>query len=318
MRSEEEIKKIEKEIEEKINNNNYKRIDKEVIESINDIKINEEVEIFNDQLLDTYFRYIENLDILPINIVNAYLNVIKDADLIDNQRTEMENSFLVAIYSRLQNEHAIDALLDKNYINKESLIIVHDLLIKNAAEKKDKIKGFRQHNTNVVGNIVNGEKQISYFPVDYKKIDYIATEITKYINDTSNESREKIFIKPIIIHGLIAAYQMFEDGNTRLARCIQHSKIHHMTNEYSTYNYKLPYIYTSKQYFPCRQEYRDLITNLVLNYDSEAWNKWIIFNMQRIEDALFNNIDLANEVYCDQLLKNKRIIKNITDDMKRI
>ena len=134
MRSEEEIKKIEKEIEETISNNNYKRIGEEVVESISDIKINEEVEIYNDQLLDTYFRYIENLDILPSNIVNAFLNVIKDADLIDNQRTEMENSFLVAIYSRLQNEHAIDALLDKNYINKESLIIVHDLLIKNAAE----------------------------------------------------------------------------------------------------------------------------------------------------------------------------------------
>ena len=89
MRSEEEIKKIEKEIEETISNNNYKRIGEEVVESIYDIKINEEVEIFNDQLLDTYFRYIENLDILPSNIVNAFLNVIKDADLIDNQITEL-------------------------------------------------------------------------------------------------------------------------------------------------------------------------------------------------------------------------------------
>ena len=317
MRTKEEIEKIEQEIEEAIKNGECKRVGTEVIESLKDFEIDEESFIFNDQLLETYYYYLEQLKTIPSDMNIAFLNLLKDADIIDNQSVENENSFLVALYSRMQSEHAIDELLKRNDIDKEALIKVHDLIIKNATESHDKIRGFRTTNTKAVGSVENGKRYIQYIPVDYKDIDNIADKIVEYYNN-SKENKDLIFIKPILIHGLIATYQMFDDGNTRLARSIQHTKIYHMTHEYTDYKTDLPTIYSSKQYYPFRKEYRDLITNLVLNHNNEAWNKWLVFNMKRIEDALFHNTYMVQEMYHDQFVKYKRIVKNIENDIKNI
>ena len=91
-----------------------------------------------------------------------------------------------------------------------------------------------------------------------------------------------------------------------------------MTNKYTEYNSNLPTLYVSRQYYPFREKYRNLITNIVLKENNEAWNEWINFNLKRIEDSLFFNIDRVEDMYDDQLKKYKKIMKNITEDMKKI
>ena len=69
-----------------------------------------------------------------------------------------------------------------------------------------------------------------------------------------------------------------------------------------------------KQYFPFREEYRNLITDLVLKCDNDSWNNWIKFNLRRIEDAICVNTDRVEDMYEDQLIKYRRMIRNIIKD----
>lgn len=316
MRTQEEINKIEQDIENYIYLNNSKRVDDELINSLNELEIFKDVIDYNDNVTQAYFEYLKSLSAIPKDTSHAYLEFLKDADIIDNQRIEKEDSFLIAIYSKLQDKHAIDILLENTNISKETLVKVHDLLIKNTTSAHKKANGFRTANTNVVGEIINGKRHIHYFPLDHKKINLIADKIVYYINDEAKESYYRIFIKPIIIHGLIAAYQLFEDGNTRLARTVQNCQIYNMTNKYTNFEISLPAIYMSRQYYPFRQNYRDLITDLVLKCDNEAWNNLIMFNLKRIEEAILINIDRVEEMYEYQMVKYKTLMKDIMNIKK--
>ena len=94
------------------------------------------------------------------------------------------------------------------------------------------------------------------------------------------------------MHGLIAVLQVFEDGNTRLARCFQHITLQDLTNKTISNNLfelPLPAIYFSKNYIPYRKEYRELLASIALNPNNEAWNEWISFNLHRMQDRIFAN-----------------------------
>lgn len=83
-----------------------------------------------------------------------------------------------------------------------------------------------------------------------------------------------------------------EDGNTRLARTLQHIKLQTLTNELFTHEYNLspfnlPAIYFSKNYIPFRYEYRKLIEDLALIHGDDEWNKWIEFNLYRMQERIF-------------------------------
>ncbi|MBE6161750.1 MAG: hypothetical protein E7158_05995 [Firmicutes bacterium] len=317
MRTKEEIKKIENEIKDAIFLNGYKKVDTELIKSLKKLELSEKTLNFNDQLLEMYSEYLFKLIDLPQDISLKYLEVIKDADVIDNQSLEMVDSFLVAIYSRLQKEHAIDILLKKEKLDGEILKDVHDSIIYDATST-NQANGFRTTDTKVVGNIIAGKKNVQYIPVDSDKIEFISNYISSYANDETNESLYRIFIKPIILHGLIAAYQLFDDGNTRTARCVQHAKIFQMTNNFTGFNLALPALYISKQYYPYRAEYRKLITQLVLEPSNENWNNWISFNFRRIEENLYYSMDKLDEMYSSQMeVLRSRLNENIKIDKKR-
>ena len=317
MRTKEEIEKIENEIRDAIYLNGYKKVDTELIKSLKDLELFEDTLTYNDQILDMYSEYLSKLEELPQDISLKYLEVIKDADVIDNQSLEMVDSFLVAIYSRLQTEHAIDILLKNEKLDGETLKDVHDSIIYDATST-NQTKGFRTTDTKVVGNVVAGKRNVQYIPVDRDKIEFIADCISSYANDKNNESLYRVFIKPILLHGLIAAYQLFDDGNTRTARCVQHAKIFQMTNDYTGFNLALPALYVSKQYYPYRADYRNLITKLVLDPSNENWNKWITFNFRRIEENLFYSMDKLEEMYSSQMeiLRNE-LNRNVKIDKKR-
>lgn len=317
MRTKEEIEKIENEIRDSIYLNGYKKVDTELIKSLKDLELFEDTLTYNDQILDMYSEYLSKLEELPQDISLKYLEVIKDADVIDNQSLEMVDSFLVAIYSRLQTEHAIDILLKNEKLDGKTLKDVHDSIIYDATST-NQTKGFRTTDTKVVGNVVAGKRNVQYIPVDSHKIEFIADCISSYTNDKNNESLYRVFIKPILLHGLIASYQLFDDGNTRTARCVQHAKIFQMTNDYTGFNLALPALYVSKQYYPYRADYRNLITKLVLDPSNENWNKWITFNFRRIEENLFYSMDKLEEMYSSQMeiLRNE-LNRNVKIDKKR-
>ena len=87
--------------------------------------------------------------------------------------------------------------------------------------------------------------------------------------------------------------QAFNDGNTRLSRLIQHSKIWQLTNELYGVDLRLPALYLSKNYLCSLGQYRNLQKELAKNGDDEAWNKWIRYNLNMADEQLFyldNNV----------------------------
>ena len=92
------------------------------------------------------------------------------------------------------------------------------------------------------------------------------------------------------MHGLIAAYQMFNDGNTRFARLVQHELIRRNTNNLG-YSFEAPTFYATRLYYPLRAVYRGLITKLVLNHDNNAWKEWIKFNAKTFDNSIAVNYD---------------------------
>lgn len=195
-----------------------------------------------------------------------------------------------------QRKYAIDELLSKKSLSKNIVLNSHKLLMKNTSTEDDNTNKYRSSNRKYVGNIVNGVRNIQYFPLDYNKIDIAMDKILEVYNDKTNENLNNIFIKPFIIHGLVAAYQMFDDGNTRLARLLQHVKLFDMTNENTDFKFKNPALYATRSYYPYRGEYRNLIKNIVLCPDSENWNNWFIFNLKRLEDQMFLNMNNLEEL----------------------
>lgn len=54
-----------------------------------------------------------------------------------------------------------------------------------------------------------------------------------------------------------------------------------------TEEFDLPAIYFSKNYIPFRYEYRKLIEDLALIHGDDEWNKWIEFNLYRMQERIF-------------------------------
>ena len=57
---------------------------------------------------------------------------------------------------------------------------------------------------------------------------------------------------------------------------------------------ELPLVYASRQYAAYRDDYRKKVENIVLNNDVEAWEAWFDFNLKRIQDGIYYNINCLN------------------------
>ena len=148
--------------------------------------------------------------------------------------------------------------------------------------------GYRKNNNFYVGYTENNTRVALYYPISYDEIKQAMTILFSYY-DKEISNTEEIFIKPFIIHGLLAALQIFEDGNTRFARTIQHVNLFSLTQQNLDDSLELPSIYFSKTYIPYRNEYRHLISQIAINPSHENWNNWIAFNLKRLQDQIFFN-----------------------------
>ena len=179
----------------------------------------------------------------------------------------------------------------------------HEPLMRSLAKiMYDFSDGLRDNDLKFVGYIQDnpkttfhyGNRAISYFPLKHTEIPTALDKIVTFYNKhrTINDKYYAL-IFPMICHGLVAALQLFKDGNTRYARLIQNVLMYDLLNKNLNLDLEAPIVYASRQYLPYRDEYRALIEGIVLNNDEESWEKWFNFNINRIYDAIrYNMINL--------------------------
>ena len=239
-----------------------------------------------DNLQYTEEVYIERVnEIMSLDeiIREKYLSKIKTIETLDNQSLEKEDYFFIDLYQDIMNDSAIDYLLD-NDMSEHSFIEGHKLILKGTSrEDLSNIDYHHNDDTYISYEDNNGNILPYYFALDHNDIPEAIDKIVEYYNSNNDTN---VFEKPIITHGLIAALQMFNDGNTRYARLLQYLKIHELTNKKYKVNSDKPLIYGTRSYFPFKQNYRQMMSELVINGDSDTWNTWINFNLNRIQDRI--------------------------------
>ncbi|MBE6152882.1 MAG: Fic family protein [Firmicutes bacterium] len=271
----------------------------ELLERITDIKISDKNKFLLEETNDKYYKYLEEISQFDSELLNNYLYTIKHSEILNNQQTEDENSFLISLYNSMNKENSLDKIIkllkDKNELTKEDLQSLHKTLM-TGTYSEELAYNFRSDNNKFVGAINNdGTKRIDYIPIDYKKI---PNSIDKALEFLNNNNIDNVFINPFIFHGALAVMQPFDDGNTRLSRLVQHAKIWKNTNHIYGKNFKKPIIYLSKNYLMTRKQYRDLIANLAINSNDEAWNKWFTYNMYMVDEQLNylnNSVELVKK-----------------------
>lgn len=197
---------------------------------------------------------------------------------------------MLTLYMEGKRQYAIDYLLkNQKYpldtLTREKIIVSHKKLLDGTSSQKYIKNDYRQDNLAYVCKSGRGDLQIHYFSLPCEDIEESIMNLTVYYNSTIHDNYT--LIKPTIIHGLVGALQVFNDGNTRFARTLQALKTYELTERNLGYYFPTPAFYTSDAYFDYREQYRNKIADIAINPDNESWNNWVNFNLNRIEDQIF-------------------------------
>ena len=223
----EEYKKADEEVRKIIAEGNYPIVDLTIFNYLDQLQASESLKGKIEYTIEIYKDLIKEIKNLPPELKLKYLLTLKNADVIDNQVLEEEDSFLVSLAQNMNSTTALDIAINHygKEFTKEDFIYLHDYLL-TGTSSSDK-QGIREDNLKFVGTWENGEKNIQYFPIISDDIDKALTKFLNYYNSNidNTEKEYDAVLKPIIYHGLIAALQLFKDGNTRFARTIQHVEL---------------------------------------------------------------------------------------------
>ena len=261
-----------------------------LISNIRNIKIYDNSLFHNQDTVKAYNEYINTLlELEPLKL-KYFIQNLKNREIINNQETELEESFLLELFKLSQRKDSIDITM--NLMNEKLTLIdikkIHRVVIKGSSDDCEKNYDYRKDNNKWVGSFgTNGEARVDYFPPDYAEIMDLMDVILDYLNEKENTNFENLFIKPMVAHALIAYLQPFGNGNTRLSRVLQHCKICTNTNEVFKTDFNKPILYLSKNYLLTRGSYRGLIKNLAVNQDDDAWNKWFNYNLNMIDEQIY-------------------------------
>ena len=99
----------------------YPTVDKDIVSRIIDVKPNDMVKYEIEELYERYTNYLKLLDSLDKETLKKLLKTLKNADIIDNQVLEGEDSFLMSLYSNVEKKHALDAIVKKDKLTHELL-----------------------------------------------------------------------------------------------------------------------------------------------------------------------------------------------------
>lgn len=264
-----------------------------LVENIRNIKVYDSSMFHMADVLEKYDQYLKKiLDLEPKKFKNFILT-LKNREIMNNQEeAEFDQSFLIQLYSLSQKKDSIDVTMNhinKGNITKDDIKKIHMTVIKGSADDLEENYCFRSDNEKWVGCYgTNGEQKVDYYPPKYEDIGELLDIVLDYLNDDKNNKQfETIFLKPLIVHALIAYIQPFGNGNTRLARVLQHCKICNITNKLYKTNFSRPVLYLSKNYTLTRGQYRGLIKELSVEKSDDAWNKWFKYNLNMIDEQLF-------------------------------
>ena len=232
----------------------------------------------------------------------VFLTALKKSDIIDNQSIEKEDPFLISLHRDFESVYSIDLLLEKiligDSISQEEFVKIHDTLL-SGTSSENKL-GLRDNDLKFVGSYeINpqtkfsfGNRAISYFPIKHTEINTAIDKFLSFINSGVKPNNEyDSILLPMACHGLIAALQLFKDGNTRYGRLFQSVLLFKLLNEEFCLGLQLPLVYATRQYASYRGQYRQKIENIVLNNNEQAWEEWFDFNLRRIQDGILYNIN---------------------------
>lgn len=266
----------------------YPAVDKDIVSRIIEAKPNDMVKYEIEELYERYVNYLKLLDELDKDTLKKFLKTLKNADIIDNQVLEGEDSFLMSLYSNVEKKHALDAIVKKDKLTHDLLKQTHETLLKGTTSESLDNGNYRDNNRRFVGTYENGVPNIHFLPLHTSNIEYAMDEFLKYYNETETDINN-LFIKPIKVHGMIGSLQVFNDGNTRLGRLLQNVKIYRQTNKMLGCKYDNPVVYLTRSYQPCRRDYREKIDELAINPSNDMVNKWLLFNLRRAGEEIFIN-----------------------------
>lgn len=268
-----------------------------VVESIEKLELSGRVNAHLAETHANYLSFLRKLLSLDEKVLKLYLKTVKTRELINNQETELEQSFLIELYLNSQRKDSIEQVIqhfaDGN-ITKEEIVKLHRIVIKNSADDDPKNYTFRKDDDKWVGHYgTGGVQKVDYYPPKYSEIDAMLDYILFFLNDdvTARDINHTL-IKPFIVHGFLGYLQAFGNGNTRLGRVLQHGKIWHMTGVQDGIDLASPAIYLSRNYLQTRPQYRTLLKNIA---QEQNWDAWLEYNLNMVDEQLYfseNNLSL--------------------------
>lgn len=262
----------------------YPVVDLSIFDKVYELEFDSYILEREEEVKQEYIKYLKELSSMRPLDRKKFLRVIKNREIRDNHHLEHEDDFDIELHQEFNKANTIDFLLKhrKRMLTKDKFIKAHKIMLDGTHNSQYKNYYWRSNNNKCVGTIENGRQIVQYFPIDYRELDVAAEGCLRLYN--YNTYNEHLLLKPQIIHGLVAATQLFEDGNTRFARILQNVKIFELSEYELPYRIDSPAVYGTREYFPYREKYRDLIYEIVKNNDDEAWNNWFSFNLDRFEE----------------------------------
>lgn len=281
---------IERKTEEMRNSGIYPVVNLEIFDTVSDLTLSDWTIEHETDVLEKYTEYLETVNNLPKIKKNHFLHAIKKFEIQKNHALENEDPYMISLYMEGKKQYAIDYLLrNQRYplesLTREEIIKAHKKILDGTTSKKFIKNDYRTNNLAYVQKSGRQPQQIHYFSLPCQDIEEAIMNLTIYYNGIFHE--DYTLIKSTIIHDLVGALQIFNDGNTRFARTLQALKIYELTEKNLGYYFELPAFYTSDSYFDYREQYRNKIADIAINPDNESWNNWVNFNLNRIEDQVF-------------------------------
>jgi len=158
--------------------------------------------------------------------------------------------------------------------------------------------GFRKLPGTSLKNAVTGE--IVYTPPQgYDEIIRLMTNLERYINDPSFHNCDPL-IKMAVIHFQFESIHPFYDGNGRTGRII--NILYLILEKLQT----LPILYLSKYIIRHKTAYYQHLQNV---RNDEAWEEWLLFMIDGIEQTARETIELIVEIK-ELMLRYKHRIRN--------
>lgn len=270
-----------------------KIVDISVFDYVDDISLTDKVKGQLEYTLELYQEYLDLLQSFSKTNLEAILKGLRNTEVIDNHVVEHENYDWLKAYQENHHSTAINYLIKRLFVLQEPLnpnILnkAHEILMRGTSNEDDILLKFRQNNEQYVGYCENKELVVEFLPIAFQDIKLALNLFCDYYNQHETDE-DILYVKPFIVHGLLASLQLFEDGNTRVARSIQHIKMFEVTRELFQIPFTLPALYFSKTYMPYRKEYRDFICKIALEPTVDTWNEWIAFNLRKVQDQIFFN-----------------------------